>query len=215
LGYRGDMVRKTPSHTSPMSPAAPPRFPIFAWVVGLLLVGLMSTLFARSLADVREASAQARHRFAAPNFEASATHAAAVPDFALTDRFGQEVRLSRFASLDYLLVHIWTPDCDTCLAELPALAELDHQLSQEGRAALLTIAVADNWERVAPALSQGADLRVFLDPEDRVAKGIFGAQQYPEMFVLDKQRRIRARFDGPRPWNTVSVRQFLAQCAQN
>lgn len=47
--------------------------------------------------------------------------------------------------------------------------------------------------------------------EDAVGRGVLGTRAYPETFVLDRRRRIRARFDGKRPWNSRQMLDYLSR----
>lgn len=147
----------------------------------------------------------------APDFEAqSAAQAEKAPDFTLTDRFGTPVKLSQFQPFDVLLINIWSSGCPVCEREIPSLTELDRLLPSVGRVGLVTITVDEGWKDVASYFPQGTDLRVLFDPEEKVAKGIFGTEKYPETFLLDKERRIRARFDGEREWHSEPMLRYIA-----
>jgi thiol-disulfide isomerase/thioredoxin len=167
--------------------------------------------FARAVTD-----GVARHRASelaviAPDLEIrDARRAEPIAEFVLPDRFGKPVALSRFAEVDLLLINIWSSGCQVCREEVPELTELDRRLGSIGRAALITIAVEQRWEDVASYFPQGTDLRILFDPDDRVARGVFGTKAYPETFVLDKERRVRARFDGKRPWHSDLMLDYFA-----
>ena len=149
-------------------------------------------------------------RAISPDFvEADFAHAKRIPEFALPDRFGHEIALSQFARVDLLIVNIWSSSCSVCRDEVPELTEMDRRLASIGRAALLTIAVEKRWEDVAHYFPRGTDLRILFDGDDAVAKGIFGTERYPETFVLDRERRVLARFDGKRPWHSDAVMDYL------
>jgi cytochrome c biogenesis protein CcmG/thiol:disulfide interchange protein DsbE len=147
----------------------------------------------------------------APDFEALDPNTAKkIPDFSLKDRFGNEIRLSQFASADLLLVNLWSSTCPPCAREIPSLAEMDRRLPVLGKAVLVTITVDEKWEDVASFFPQGTDLRVLFDPEKKVVEGIFGTTKFPETFILDKERRIRARFDGIRNWHLEEMLDYIA-----
>ena len=149
-------------------------------------------------------------RAVAPDFvERDLGRARQIPDFRLPDRFGRPVGLSQFRSVDLLLVNIWSSTCPTCREEVPELAELDRRLASIGGAALLTIAVEQRWEDVAHYFPRGTDLRILFDGGNAVAKGIFHTERYPETFVLDRRRRVLARFDGKRPWHSDAMLDYL------
>lgn len=145
-----------------------------------------------------------------PDFTAQdPRRAETVPDFTLADRFGNPVSLSQFDSIDLLLINIWSSGCRVCLEEAPELAALDRELASLGKVALITIAIDESWADVAHHFPRGTNLRVLFDPDDEVGRGVFGTKAYPETFVLDSERRIRARFDGRRPWASDTMLGYL------
>ena len=181
----------------------------------MLIAGLVAIFvfwnYTRSVKDGMEWYRASELRLIAPDFEAGKiADARQVPDFTLTDRFGNKVRLSQFESIDVLLVNIWSSGCPVCRDEVPELTEMDRRLASIGKVALLTIAIDEKWEDVAEFFPRGTDLRVLFDPENEVGEGIFGTKKYPETFVLDRKRRIRARFDGRRPWHSDTMMDYLS-----
>lgn len=143
--------------------------------------------------------------FLAPN----PAQAEIVPDFSLPDRYQNQVSLSDFASVDTLVVNIWFTGCSVCEQELPSLAEMDRRIGDTSKVALLTITTDESWKDTARLFPKGTRLRILFDPEQKVTKGIFGTVRYPETFILDKNRRIRARFDGRREWHAGEMISFI------
>ncbi len=133
-----------------------------------------------------------------------------IADFVLPDRFGNQVRLSQFASVDLLIVNLWSSGCPPCEKELPSLAEMDRRIADLGNVALITITIDEQWDDVSGYFPLGTDLRVLFDPEKKVVEGMFGTEKFPETFILDKERRIRARFDGERNWHSPQMFNYLA-----
>lgn len=178
--------------------------------VGVTVGALLLWTYAQAVAEGMTLYARARARLVSPDFVApDPAEAREIPDFTLKDRFGNAVSLAQFSSVDLLLVNIWASSCRVCLEEAPALAELDRRIGELGSAALITIAIDEKWADVAHHFPRGTDLRVLFDPEDRVGRGVFGTEAYPETFVLDAERRIRARFDGTRPWHSDAMLDYL------
>lgn len=132
-----------------------------------------------------------------------------IADFSLKDRHGKAVRLFDFSQADLLIINIWTTSCPVCEAELPSLEEMDRRLRGIGRIALLTMTTNASFDEVAHLFPRGTDLRILFDPEENVTKGIFGTSRFPETFILDKQRRIRARFDGQRAWHSDEMIRYV------
>lgn len=143
----------------------------------------------------------AEFQIVAPDFQASASKAISVADFTLKDRGEQSVKLSQFDSIDVLVVNIWSAGCPVCRQEIPSLTELDRRLSKLDNVTLVTIAVAESFDEVASYFPKGTNLRILFDKDDSIAAGVFQTTKYPETFILDRERRIRARFDGPRNWH--------------
>ncbi|MFO8070623.1 MAG: TlpA disulfide reductase family protein [Polyangia bacterium] len=180
--------------------------------VGVAVGALLLWTYAEAVAEGMTVYRRARSQLVAPDFVASdPAEARKVPDFTLKDRYGNQVSLSHFSSVDLLLVNIWASSCRVCLEETPALAELDRRIGELGSAALITIAVEEKWADVAHYFPRGTDLRVLFDPENEVGLGVFGTEAYPETFVLDARRRMRARFDGARPWHSDAMLDYLGR----
>jgi peroxiredoxin len=184
-------------------------------LVALAATALLGTalfwIYARAVHDGVEWKRASDLAVVAPDFEeADPDRAKQVGDFALADRHGNVVRLSQFAQADVVLINIWSSNCPACDEEIPALSEMDRRLLTVGRIVLITITVDQGWSDVARYFPQGTDLRVLFDPDQKVTKGIFGTTRYPETFLLDKERRIRARFDGKREWHSPEMLDYLA-----
>ncbi len=184
---------------------------ILAAVLALVLGGFLFTSFTHAALDGLDWHLRSEMAMIAPDFEVfNEKEAKKVPEFVLQDRFGNPVELSQFEPFDLLLVNIWSSGCPACEREIPSLTELDRLLPSLGRVGLITITVDDSWDDVSSYFPQGTDLRVLFDPEQKVAKEILGTEKYPETFILDKERRIRARFDGEREWHSEPMLRYIA-----
>jgi cytochrome c biogenesis protein CcmG, thiol:disulfide interchange protein DsbE len=204
-GVKRDAKARKPTDAGPLGSRSLAAHLATAALAVALFVG-----FGRAVAGGLAFKAAAEAEIVAPDMEVEdLTQARRVPEFTLKDRFGNGVSLSQFAKVDLLLVSIWSSGCPTCREEVPALTELDRRLGTVGNIALVTIATDERWEDVRGFFPRGTDLRVLFDPEQKVAKDIFGTIKYPEMFVLDRQRRILARFDGERDWPTKPMLDYL------
>jgi len=111
---------------------------------------------------------------------------AAIADFALTDLFGSEVRLSDFAGRP-VLINAWATWCPPCMAEMPALHDfyLDHQA--EGFV-LLAVNGGEEPSLVQSFIQQtGFTFPVLLDP---------GAEQLSELGIRNFPTSILVGRDG-------------------
>ena len=146
-----------------------------------------------------------------PNYETdNVADAKQITDFTLPDRYGNPVNLSDFAPADVLIVNLWSSGCPPCKREIPSLSELDRRLPSLGKIVLLTITSDEKWEDVESYFPHGTDLRVLFDPEGQVIETLFGTEKFPETFILDKTRHVRARFDGERNWHSEIMMKYLA-----
>ena len=181
-----------------------------ALAVILGLTGALSYAFARAVSDSREWRLVSEQALVSPTYlPQDPKQLKQIPDFTLKDRNGRSVRLSQFAEVDLLIVNIWATNCPACEAELPSLEEMDRRLASYGKVALITITTDEKWSDVAHLFPKGTDLRILFDPEEKVTNGLFGTSRFPETFILDKRRRVRARFDGQRPWHTDEMLRYL------
>jgi peroxiredoxin len=182
-----------------------------AVVVTVVAAALLFWRFAGAVSDGIGWKRNSDWAVVAPNFEArDQGQAKIVPDFELTDRYGNPIKLSQFSSADLILINLWSSGCPACKREIPSLSEMDRRLDNLGRVVLLTITIDEKWEDVSHYFPQGTDLRVLFDPDNKVVKGIFGTEKFPETFILDKSRRIRARFDGERAWHTDVMFNYIS-----
>lgn len=128
------------------------------------------------------------------------------PDFELPDRSGRMVRFSSYWGQP-LVLNFWTQHCEPCKEEIPSLAEL--ALVGRGRGfAVVTVSADEATDEVEALLSSllgGGEppFAVLFDPDLEVIQDTFGTTKYPETWLVDEHRVIRARFDGPRNWSSA------------
>jgi peroxiredoxin len=135
---------------------------------------------------------------------AYAGHNRLAPDFELPDMTGQPVRFSSWWGQPIVL-NFWTQFCEPCKKELPSLAEMAVLGRQRGFV-VITISADEGPEEVRGMLHsllgvEDPPFPVLFDPELEVIQDKFGTTKYPETWLIDRARIIRARFDGERDWS--------------
>jgi len=111
---------------------------------------------------------------------------AAIADFALTDLFGSEVRLSDFAGRP-VLINAWATWCPPCMAEMPALHDCYRDHQAEGFV-LLAVNGGEEPSLVRGFIQQtGFTFPVLLDP---------GAEQLSELGIRNFPTSILVGRDG-------------------
>ncbi len=120
----------------------------------------------------------------------------ALPVFSYTLLDGQQ-RHSPALRGQVVLVNFWATTCAVCVAEMPLLAATQQQFGPRG---FNTLAVAMPYD--PPALvanfaqQRQLPFGVVIDPLGRVVDAFGGVQGTPSHFMLDRQGRVAARFQG-------------------
>lgn len=96
-----------------------------------------------------------------------------------------------------VLVAFWASDCDTCMAEMPALASLYEQYSPRGFR-LIGVAMDYDVPRQVVEITEGKHLPfpVAYDLQGRYAKAFGGVQWVPDGFLLGPDGDIIYRWQG-------------------
>ncbi|HEV3299716.1 MAG TPA: redoxin domain-containing protein [Planctomycetaceae bacterium] len=117
-----------------------------------------------------------------------------IEEFSLKSHFGKEYALHDFVDRDVVVVAFLGAECPLAKLYGPRLADLARQMNAK-RVAFLGIDSnqQDSLREIAAyALRHKIDFPILKDPANVVADR-FGAVRTPEVFVLDRQRRVRYR----------------------
>jgi thiol-disulfide isomerase/thioredoxin len=132
------------------------------------------------------------------------------PSFSLKDRAGNTVTLESLRG-KLIFVNFWATWCPPCREEMPSLVDLARQLDPN-EVVFLAISVDDGWGEVNRFFDESQLGRMpfvtLLDEEKKVAEQ-FGAEKYPESFVIDRNGQLLYKFTGPRDWNAIAALKIL------
>jgi peroxiredoxin len=137
-----------------------------------------------------------------------------VPDFELADLEGKKVKLSSFfAKGKPVVLNFWTKTCKPCLEEMPSLAALAQIVKKDG-IQVVTISTDEGPEAVRDHLQvvlegKAPPFEVLFDPDAEIVSGKFGTSLFPETWIVDGDRVIRARIDGARDWTSPFALELL------
>jgi len=128
------------------------------------------------------------------------------PDFELPRMKGGKAKLSDYRG-KVVILNFWTKTCRPCLEEMPSLATLGKALGPHSDVVLLTITTDESAEDAKATLksvlgSSDPPFEVLIDAEASVVRDKYGTKLFPETWYVDKSGVIRARFDGPREWDS-------------
>jgi thiol-disulfide isomerase/thioredoxin len=173
----------------------------FFWlaiVLGLLLIGMQlykRWLFAELLVE-NALRPEPSALVLAPNFELKA-----LPE-------GTKQSLNAAAG-QYALVHFWATWCPPCRAEMPSLDMMGREFS--GRLKVFAISVDEDPSALGRFFGeQWPKIAVLWDPQKAIAK-LYGAERFPESFLIDPKGNVIAHFGGPREWATEAAWHYLSE----
>jgi peroxiredoxin len=129
------------------------------------------------------------------------------PDFALTSTDGKTIKLSDFRG-KVVVVDFWATWCPPCKAEIPDFIKLYSQYKDDGFQMLGISLDQGGLSDVKPFMKDyGINYPIVLG-DNQVVAAYGGIRGIPTTFVIDKEGRIRASFEGYRP---ASVFEKLIQ----
>jgi thiol-disulfide isomerase/thioredoxin len=118
----------------------------------------------------------------------------------LNDMDGRPVSLSDFRG-KIVFLNFWTTWCPPCRIEMPSMEKL-HQKFKDGDFALVTINLQEPASRVKEFFKEfELTFTALLDIDGEVGI-MFGINQIPTTYILDKQGRIIGKTLGPRDWDS-------------
>jgi thiol-disulfide isomerase/thioredoxin len=130
------------------------------------------------------------------------------PEFELPNLEGKKVKLSSYRG-KVVILNFWTKTCRPCLEEMPSLATLGKALAPYPNVVLVTITTDESAQDARETLKSvlGGDgkppFEVLIDAEANVVRDKYGTKLFPETWFIDQSGVIRARFDGPRDWDSA------------
>lgn len=136
-----------------------------------------------------------------------------VPDFTVSDAFGQPFRIQD-ARGKVVVLNVWSETCKPCLEELPSLLELARLFAGDARILVAALSVDSGWPEVAEHFPERGHLKLLFDPKGAAAvRSKLGTRLYPETWVIDAEGIVRLRVDGARAWSDAvaidAIRGFL------
>jgi peroxiredoxin len=121
-------------------------------------------------------------------------------EFELNDADGGPHRLSDFRG-KIVFLNFWTTWCPTCRIEMPSMEKL-HQQFKNGDFAMVTINLQESGSRVKEFFKEfKLTFTALMDTSGDVGV-MFGINQIPTTYILDKKGRIIGKALGPREWDS-------------
>jgi peroxiredoxin len=126
------------------------------------------------------------------------------PDFTVADGT-TTVQLSKYRG-KVVLVNFWATWCSPCVAELPSLLQLHHDLPN---VVVLGVSIDEDTDAYKNFLQRRhVDFTTVRDPSQSAAK-LFHTEMWPETYVIDRNGYIRSKYVGATDWSDPEIRAFL------
>jgi thiol-disulfide isomerase/thioredoxin len=134
------------------------------------------------------------------------------PPFSLADGKGGLRALDDFRG-KVVFLNFWASWCAPCREEMPDMARLAMSLAPHRDFAMLAVSVDDGWDPIRAYFGEAfgsvpPPFIVLLDQSGKVSEA-YGTHQYPESYVIDRQGKVIAKFEGPRDWGDPAAKRYL------
>jgi thiol-disulfide isomerase/thioredoxin len=104
------------------------------------------------------------------------------------------------------LLHLWATWCGPCIEELPSLLAYGKKSGIE----VIAVSVDDYYEPIVKFFDGNIPPEVAWDPKVTLEPGL-GVRSLPTTFLLDKQGRVRMRWQGRQSWEAPAMGQLIVQ----
>lgn len=126
------------------------------------------------------------------------------PDFTVSDG-ATTVHLANYRG-KVVLLNFWASWCSPCVAELPSLLQLHHDLPN---VVVLGVSIDEDSEAYTEFIARRhVDFITVRDPSQSTPK-LFHTDMWPETYVIDRNGNIRSKYIGAQDWSDPEIRAFL------
>lgn len=131
---------------------------------------------------------------------------ALAPDFELVDQNGKRWRLRDFRG-SVVILNFWATWCGPCIEEIPSMDYLNQYLKSKD-VSMIAISVDKTWqdlENFWKQLSRRPSFTVLLDASREVASRLYGADKFPESYIIDREGRVKKFIMGATNWSDEAL----------
>ena len=126
------------------------------------------------------------------------------PDFTVSDGT-TTVRLASYRG-KVVLLNFWASWCAPCVAEIPSLLQLHHDLP---KLVILGVSIDDDPDAYRQFVkSRHIDFITVLDSNQSAPK-LFHTDMWPETYLIDRKGMIRSKFIGAQDWSDPEIRALI------
>lgn len=126
------------------------------------------------------------------------------PDFTVNDG-STAVHLANYRG-KVVLLNFWATWCQPCVAELPSLIQLHHDMPN---IVVIGVSIDEDPDAYTRFLARRhVDFLTVRDPSQSAPK-LFHTDMWPETYVIDRKGYIRSKYIGAQDWTDPEIRAFL------
>ncbi len=106
-----------------------------------------------------------------------------------------------------VLLNFWATWCPPCIEEMPSMDDLNKRFKAKPFT-MIAVSIDENWASVEgflKELNRAPTFAIAHDPNQKQANGVFGIEQYPESFLIDKKGVIRGYYQGAVNWTSKEI----------
>src|SRR4051812_33840875 len=133
-----------------------------------------------------------------------------VPDFTLPDLDGRPVSLSDFKGKP-VLVNLWASWCAPCVKEFPSLKKLVEHY--QGKLVVLAVSHDNSREDLDSFIQTFGGVPpgfVIVWDKERKTSDLFGTDQLPETYILNKEHKMVRKVAGEQVWDQEHALEFFS-----
>lgn len=105
-----------------------------------------------------------------------------------------------------VVLNLWATFCAPCIEELPSLLALQKQMPDLAVVAVSMDQDPDIYRRFL--VEHHVDVLTVRDADRRV-NDLYGTEQIPETYIIDKQGVLRRKFIGAQNWTSPEITGYL------
>ena len=109
---------------------------------------------------------------------------------------------------NFILLNFWATWCSPCLKEMPDMEDLHQKLKEVGMV-ILAVGMGEGKQKIEKFLKKhGFTFPIIADPEMEISR-LYGVQNLPVTFLIDRDKTILGRSLGPREWSKPDLVEFF------
>lgn len=126
------------------------------------------------------------------------------PDFTVSDGT-TTVHLANYRG-KVVLLNFWASWCSPCVAEVPGLIQLHHDMPD---LVILGVSIDEDPDAYTRFVaSHHMNFTTVRDPSQSAPK-LFHTDMWPETYVIDRKGNIRSKYISYQDWSDPEIRAFL------